>query len=151
MSFDTGDGFFTATPPSPTFTLGDVIGILPRMNEMSNPGYRFTGWFENIEDENTRWRDNDKVSSNVWLIARWTVIPNPNNFRIGDADGDGHVTSADATNIATYVAGHNIINFCPLAADLDGDGEVTINDVVLLARWLIGHSPYLMPTRTRRL
>jgi len=139
VTFDPGDGFFTTTPPAIMFASGGALDILPRATGMSKPGYRFTGWFEDIADETTRRRDFDRVSANVTLHARWTPIPNPSNFRVGDAGMDGRITSADATLIARHIVGHDV-TICLLAADIDGDGEVTISDITLLARWLVGHN-----------
>jgi uncharacterized repeat protein (TIGR02543 family) len=101
-------------------------------------GYRFTGWFADITDESTRWRDKNEVTASVVLYARWTRAPD--NFRVGDTCGNGRVTSADATRIARHVVGHDEYNFCKLAADINGDGEVTITDITLLLRWLVGHN-----------
>jgi uncharacterized repeat protein (TIGR02543 family) len=134
VTFDTGDGFFATTPPAIIFATGGALGILPRATEMSNPGYRFTGWYD---CENNRWRDYDEATSDVTLTARW--VQSPANFHIGDTNGDRRVTSEDATRIARHLVGHDVYNFCLLAADINGDGRVTIADITLLLRWLIGH------------
>jgi len=56
----------------------------------------------------------------------------------GDSNRDGRVTSADATVLARYLAGHNI-TIDRRAVDLNGDGEVDGADLILLVRWLVGH------------
>jgi hypothetical protein len=101
---------------------------------MSNLGYRFTGWYD---CDNNHWRDYDEVTSDVTLTARW--VQTPTNFHIGDTNGDRRVTSEDATRIARHLVGHDVYNFCELAADINGDGRVTIADITLLLRWLVGH------------
>jgi len=118
---------------------GEKIGILPRATPLifSRKNHRFTGWFENPDDETTRWRDNNEVTHDVTLFARWT--PTPSNFHVGATSSSRRVTSADATSIARHLVGHDMVDFCIFAADIDGDGEVTIADVTLLARWLVGH------------
>jgi len=119
-------------------TNGGNIGIMPRAapSIFSREGYRFIGWFEDTEDESTRWRDNNETIGGVTLYARW--VATPDGFVLGNASRDGRITSADATAIARYLAGHNV-DICLLASDLNGDGYVCIADVILLARWLVGH------------
>jgi hypothetical protein len=133
-----GGAFVNSSDEQRIVPCGESIGILPRATPamFSRENYRFTGWFENLENENTRWRDNDIIDADITLHARWT--PTPDDFVLGDINDDGRITSADATLLAMYVT-HNEITICPLAADIDGDGFVTIADVILLARWLIGH------------
>jgi|GEM_PF-7122479 len=125
-------------------THGESVGELPRATPLtfSREGHRFTGWFEDIEDESTQWRDNKEVTDNVTLYARWVVTPD--NFLLGDTTGDGNITSADATNIARYLAGHydhlDELPICLLAADISGRGYITITDITLFARWLVGRN-----------
>lgn len=47
---------------------------------------------------------------------------------LGDADGDGFVTIADANAIVNHFLGNQTENFNEVAADVDGDGVVTIAD-----------------------
>jgi len=101
-------------------------------------GYRFTGWFEDIEDDDTRWNDDNEVTADITLYARWVEIPNPDIFRVGSTGGTGRVTSVDATAIARFLIGQNM-EICLLAADVNGDGYVTGADIILLARWMVGH------------
>jgi hypothetical protein len=72
---------------------------------------------------------------------------------IGDADGDGRLTSADTTLIAQYLAGH--FNNIPdhfthteewkRIADTNCDGEVRITSVTRLAQLLVGRIKTLCP------
>ena len=58
-------------------------------------------------------------------------------YILGDVDGDGEVTSLDATLIQRYDAGFNVPeSFNLAAADVDGDGNVTIIDVTIIQRYL---------------
>lgn len=55
-------------------------------------------------------------------------------YRVGDADGDGTVTEADAAAIAAAVSAGNETQL-PGYADVDGDGEVTAVDAMLVAQY----------------
>ena len=56
---------------------------------------------------------------------------------IGDADGDGEVTSVDVTFIQRYLAHLDVPEgFNEAAADVDGDGEITSVDVTFIQRYL---------------
>lgn len=56
---------------------------------------------------------------------------------LGDADGDGEVTSIDATYIQRWLAHMDVPeSFDEYAADVDGDGEVTSIDATYIQRWL---------------
>jgi uncharacterized repeat protein (TIGR02543 family) len=102
-------------------------------------GYRFMGWYTNLDDENTRWNDDAAVTNGITLYARWTAIPDPTTFRAGSIGGNTRVTSSDATLLARHLIGLNV-EACLLAADLNGDGVVNLGDLVLLSRWLAGHN-----------
>jgi len=143
ITFNPNGGEFV-NPNSDTIRVipkGNRSGILPRATPLvfSRDGYRFTGWFEDIEDASTQWHDNEDVTSDVTLYARWQQIPDPDNFRVGDADGDGRVTSADVTRLAMHLIGHNV-DICLLSADISGRGYVSIPDVTFFARWLVGQN-----------
>ena len=104
----------------------------------SREGYRFLGWFEDLYDENTKWRDHNEVTADTILYAKWAEIPDPENFRVGSVGSSGRVTSADATLLARYLIGHDV-EICLLAADINGDGYVDSADIILLARWIVGN------------
>ncbi|MCL2578211.1 MAG: metallophosphoesterase [Defluviitaleaceae bacterium] len=145
VTFDLQGGTFTTTPPALTVTYGNAVGILPSMptyavpDGISKEGYRFTGWFEYVDGEYIRRRDDFIVTRNVELIATWEKITDPINFQVGSVRSTGRITSVDATMIARWLIGHNVEGFCHLAADIDGNGEITATDVTLLARWLVGN------------
>ncbi|MCL2225144.1 MAG: dockerin type I domain-containing protein [Defluviitaleaceae bacterium] len=68
------------------------------------------------------------------------------SVRMGDINGDGRVTSADATLLARYIAGQDVtidrraanITCCP-------HGTIGVADLIRLARVLVGHFPTLCP------
>ena len=56
---------------------------------------------------------------------------------LGDADGDGQITIADATMMQKYVADYNMPDaFQIKACDVNGDGSVGIGDVTEIQRFL---------------
>ncbi|MCL2578206.1 MAG: dockerin type I repeat-containing protein [Defluviitaleaceae bacterium] len=61
----------------------------------------------------------------------------------GDVDGDGRITSSDATMLAKWLAGHfdhmDEPPICLEAADVNGDGKVDSADLIMLSRLLVGH------------
>lgn len=60
-----------------------------------------------------------------------------NVYMLGDVDGNGEITSVDATLVLQHVAGWNVtIN--PLAADCDGNNEVTSVDATLVLQYVAG-------------
>ncbi|MCL2577069.1 MAG: S8 family serine peptidase [Defluviitaleaceae bacterium] len=64
--------------------------------------------------------------------------------RHGSVNGNGRVTSSDATQLARWLAGHNItINL--RAADINCDGDITSADLTRLARALVGQYTTLCP------
>jgi len=66
-------------------------------------------------------------------IRRPTNLQTGSVFRLGENGqiGDGRVTSADATMIARYLAGHfdhfDVLPICRIAADINDDGVVDTN------------------------
>ena len=56
---------------------------------------------------------------------------------IGDVDGDGEITIADATIIQRFIASIKISFKNQNTADTDEDGEVTIIDATFIQRWLV--------------
>lgn len=95
------------------------------------------GWFDTSEPTGgVRSHANAPVGNGATLYARWLVTPN--DFILGDTNGDGRVTSADASRIARWIIEPSSVEICLLSADINGDGEVNITDVIMLARWLVG-------------
>ena len=55
---------------------------------------------------------------------------------IGDADGDGKLTNADADAIAKYIMGQTPTGFKKKMADVNEDGYVNVADIVLLVKMI---------------
>ena len=65
------------------------------------------------------------------------MIIDTSEYTMGDTDGDGTISAADAVLLAQHLAGWETkINLS--AADVNGDGEVNAKDSVLLAQYLAG-------------
>ena len=72
-----------------------------------------------------------------------TVTPHP-DIVIGDIDGDGAVTMADAMILFDYLSGvRTLTDEQKLAADVDGDGAVTMADAMRMFDYLAGIRPEL--------
>ena len=65
------------------------------------------------------------------------MIIDTSEYTIGDTDGDGTISSADAVLLAQHLAGWKT-NINLSAADVNGDGKITAKDSVLLAQYLAG-------------
>jgi uncharacterized repeat protein (TIGR02543 family) len=112
------------------------------------PDYRFVGWFDTDEPTGgKRIHANTVITDDTSLFARWIPVSSLNHFQLGDVDGDGQVTSSDATRIArllvesdeiVIVLNENSEQYL-LSADINGDGYITLADLTLFARWLVGH------------
>lgn len=64
----------------------------------------------------------------------------------GDVDGDGSVTTVDATLLLRHIVGQDYLDaISATRADLDGDGQVTSSDASLLMRSIVGYSVRQMP------
>lgn len=60
---------------------------------------------------------------------------------LGDVDGDGSVTTVDATLLLRHIVGTVHLDVISATrADLDGDGQVTSSDASLLMRSIVGYS-----------
>ena len=51
------------------------------------------------------------------------------DYKIGDANGDGKLRIGDATTILIYLSGTELSNFNAKAADANRDGKLRIGDV----------------------
>ena len=51
------------------------------------------------------------------------------DYELGDSNGDGIVTIADATNTTSYILGQNPYRFIFDAADINRDNQITVADV----------------------
>ncbi len=89
--------------------------------------------------------DGTKITARERTIIRDDSEPiiEPNNYILGDVDGDDEVNAYDVTFIQRYIADMSVKSFDEQAADADGDGDVTAFDVTFIQRYLAGfETPY---------
>lgn len=88
-----------------------------------------------INDETSEYYDEEEKN---W--AKTVGIQSPYE-NVGDADGDGKVTEADADFIQQYIAVNLSVTLSEKqikAADVDGDGVIDIEDVTAISKYLNG-------------
>jgi len=93
----------------------------------------------------------DEITGNTWTVTESTISGHIGSTGIavvyhsepavdvlvGDADGDGEVSSLDATIIQRYMSYMDVPeSFDEAAADVDGDGDITSLDVTYIQRYL---------------
>nr|WP_247730463.1 PQQ-binding-like beta-propeller repeat protein [Halovivax limisalsi] len=75
--------------------------------------------------------DDDSATAAVEIGAAGCTLP-------GDVDGDGQVTSLDATKTQKHVAGLDPEPFDEDCADVNGDGQITPADVTAIHQAIVG-------------
>lgn len=81
----------------------------------------------------------DEYGARIGELAQKAADAEANALiKIGDVNGDGEVTIADANMIVNYYLGNNPEGFVIEAADVNGDGEVTIADANAIANIYLG-------------
>ena len=58
---------------------------------------------------------------------------------LGDVNGDGRVSVADAISIINYVLGRTPVSFIVIAADVNGDGDISLADAVATVDIILGN------------
>jgi Leucine-rich repeat (LRR) protein len=94
-------------------------------------GYRFAGWSGDIDTV-----ADITSSSTTVTIPEQDITLQAEYILIGDINGDGDISPADAVQIVRMSA-QNIPE--KVAGDIDGDGMVTSADVVYMKRYLVGN------------
>ena len=117
--------------------MGQEVSLAADTFYLSNGwGYRFAGWRGDIDTV----ADPASGNTTVRIPAR-DITLQAEYILIGDIDGNGDVSPADAVQIARMSV-QNIPE--RTAGDIDGDGIVTSADVVYMKRYLVGN---FMPTK----
>lgn len=81
----------------------------------------------------------DEYGARIGELAQKAADAEANALiKIGDVNGDGEVTIADANMIVNYYLGNNPEGFVIEAADVNEDGEVTIADANAIANIYLG-------------
>ena len=130
LTLSSGIGGSITTGESGLHRQDDVISIAATPND----GYRFGGWIATYGT----FADPSNASTTFTMPANDTEI-RPIFYLVGDLDGDGMITMADAMILFDYLSGVRILT--PeqrRAADIDGDGFVTMADAMILFDFLSG-------------
>jgi len=125
-----------------TFSVSDAIVIPDGDDSVSLP--IAIGFYDahNNPDSPT---DQTEADVDIAIIGGNVVILPRATYMIGDANGDGRISSVDTTRIARWIlaeaAGLTLdAGICHRGADVNGDGVICVADVILLSRWLVGHN-----------
>lgn len=114
------------------YTVGGMISLTADPFYVVNGwGYRFAGWSGDTDSVA------DPTSSNTTVtIPAKDIKLKAEYILIGDTDGNGDITPADALQISRM----SVQNIPETAAgDIDGDGIITSADVVYMKRYLVGN------------
>ena len=85
------------------------------------------------------YQDAENPSNTFGAVGDENVTQDVKIHLLGDADGDGEVSSGDAVAILRYLAAYEVENFVAEAADFDGDGGISSGDAVAILRKLAGY------------
>ena len=123
----------------------------------NNQGFRFLGWYEGEEEVSTQQSFYYTMPAHtVTLTAHYAYDPDSpadpqssqtdiDNRLVGDVNGDGVITVADAVCIINFVARKDNEVFIEANADVNDDGVITVADAVciinIVARRPDGDSP----------
>ena len=102
-------------------TVGDLNGALPSGYSISEDGVT----------EDSKIKTGMKIQKDGKTVARTVVI--------GEADGNGTVTFADATTIRNALQGGSLNKERLAEMDIDRDNEITELDVLTLIKWNAGN------------
>ena len=84
-------------------------------------------------------------TNNGWNPAIKNLKVYTSGIKLGDVNGDGNVTPADATTFGRYLANWDGVTVNTVNADVNEDGQVTPLDLVALRRYLANWGGYVMP------
>jgi len=117
------------------YSEGPVLTLTFMVNPNAQRGFKpITAVFESYHGYEFP-TDENKVELTDFVISSGGVTVR--EFLLGDIDGDGRITSADATLLARWLIGQYVAIDSEVA-DLDGKGIRSFT-LTLLSRWLVGH------------
>ena len=100
----------------------------------------FRGWYVDGELISTNYMLSVEYGEGIDIVACYTDDYSP--VLLGDVDGDGSVTLADAIQVARCAIGVSTLSAelpnAETAADFDGNGRIDMTDAILIARVAIG-------------
>ena len=130
---DTSNIYYSGTLITLTFAVD---------SQAANGRYPITITFENAYDGEEVPRNMNRDALDI-QIRNGAVRVQP--VRIGDVDGDGRVTSFDASLLARWLIGQNVDIDLRAANVTCSDGEPTAADLTHLVGVLVGHFPTMCP------
>lgn len=119
----------SGAPMPQTKTHGTALTILSTVPKRAN--YTFLGWAESASARAADYKPGASYTADksVTLYAVWQYV-----FALGDMDGDGRLTAADAAIVLSRTGKNEP------GADRDGDGSVTVFDAALILQESVGRS-----------
>jgi len=130
----------TAVSPAGGGTINPAAGVHPYnentvVNVTATPasGYIFANWGGDCSGSGTC---SVTMNGNKNVTAYFT---DESAGILGDANGDGQVTSTDALIILSGDVGLDVTQFCPMnCGDVNSDGEVTSTDALIILSYDVG-------------
>lgn len=81
-----------------------------------------------------------------------TATLNIKEMTVGDVNGDGRISEADAVSVINYVLGRTPISFITNAADVNGDGNISLADAVAIVDLiLVGNNSNTKVTKMKKI
>ena len=113
-----------------------IAGETIALSAVPKAGYRFSHWVSSDGGE----FDDVNSAATTFIMPQNDVIIKPCFYLVGDVDGDGVVTMADAMIVFDYISGKRILTdqLLLLSADVDGDSVVTMVDFMLVFDYISG-------------
>ncbi len=72
-------------------------------------------------------------------LGLYAIVINSDNLLMGDVNGDGFISVADATLIQKYIVGsYSFTSEQALVAEVNGDGIISITDATALQKLVVG-------------
>ena len=123
-----------------TFTIGE--NTIELASTSDNLSVVESTPFEVTEETSVVWKSNGSNQNGIDMIVIYATdeLPEP-DLEIGDANGDGEITMADANMVVNYFLAEDkdsIENFNFDAADANQDGEITMADANKIVNIFLG-------------
>ena len=106
------------------------MGEWTAVDNVTNP-YKLSGLTPNTYCE---WQVQGNLTSGT---TEWSTLATFTTPIMGDANGDGQVTLADAVAVVNYILGKPSPGFSVGGADMNGNKKVTIADAVAIVNYVL--------------
>lgn len=124
-----------AAPSKQSYRKGeplDLSGLVVMATYSDNSTKAVTGYQVSGFNPNTLGNQTVTIS-----LSGKTATFDVSVYMLGDVDGNGEITSVDATLVLQHVAGWNV-SINSLAADCDGNNDITSVDATLVLQYVAG-------------